>query len=83
MTDFLNTKIDIKQLSWPPHNPLPACAGACHQGRHACRTPDLCNSLDDDGEEPTFVESMQIYCVILGVPVVVLCVALVIALWGR
>jgi hypothetical protein len=82
MNQFLNTKIDIKQMPWPPHNPLPACAGNCQQGRHACRTPDLCNTgLNDDGEEPTLAESMQIYCVILGVPAVVLCVALAFALW--
>lgn len=85
MNQFLNTKIDIKEIaSWPAHNPLPACAGACEQGRHACRTPERCNTgLDDDGDEPTLSESLQIYGVIFGVPAVVLCVALVAALWGR
>ena len=83
MNQFLNTAIDIKQVSWPAHNALPACTGACGQGRHACATPDRCmTGVTDDGEPLEDAEAVRVYAVILGVPAVVVVLGLLAAFWG-
>lgn len=58
MNDFLNTSIEIKQVSWPPHN---SCTGDCQQGRNCrCTVPE-----DDKRETMTPIEGYVLAAILV------------------